>query len=318
MNIKQARALIPCETFLAHEGHEPAYSTHGGRYLWYRSPLRKGDNDPSFKVDTDLRTWYDFGLMQGGHVVKLVADYYKEELSDALRRLDRTNIRNGGLPTPSPTPQHPRNYTTSEFNIGTTQKPVEGHKITKVLSLAHPALVNYLQTNRQISPRIFLAQKHIKEIHFETPNKTKLFAIGCQSKEDGYELRNEKFKGCIGKKAITHIIYPGAITAYIFGGWLDHLSLLEDKGITEVEASVIFPNSDGMIEETLQEIIEYKYKEVLLFADNDASGERMKAFFKERLSEIGVRLIDASSDYEGFKDYNDMIRGIRLDGKSRK
>lgn len=36
-----------------------------GRSLWYKSPLRE-ETDASFKVNTEINRWYDFGLGKGG------------------------------------------------------------------------------------------------------------------------------------------------------------------------------------------------------------------------------------------------------------
>ena len=37
-----------------------------GRNLWYKSPLRE-ETDASFKVNTELEKWYDFGIGKGGN-----------------------------------------------------------------------------------------------------------------------------------------------------------------------------------------------------------------------------------------------------------
>lgn len=50
MNIEQAKH-IPIASYLSREGYQPKRVRHGGTELWYHSPLRKGDDTPSFKVD---------------------------------------------------------------------------------------------------------------------------------------------------------------------------------------------------------------------------------------------------------------------------
>jgi DNA primase len=49
---------IPIENFLGRLNHSPVKER--GADLWYKSPLRKVDNTPSFKVNKILNTWYDF------------------------------------------------------------------------------------------------------------------------------------------------------------------------------------------------------------------------------------------------------------------
>ena len=41
-----------------------------GRNLWYKSPLRE-ETDASFKVNTELEKWYDFGIGKGGNILAL-------------------------------------------------------------------------------------------------------------------------------------------------------------------------------------------------------------------------------------------------------
>ncbi len=56
MNIAQAKC-IPIADYLARQGHEPKHTRMGGRELWYHSPIREGDENPSFKVDTIKNVW---------------------------------------------------------------------------------------------------------------------------------------------------------------------------------------------------------------------------------------------------------------------
>ena len=49
-----------------------------GRSLWYKSPLRN-ETDASFKVNTELNQWYDFGIGKGGNIIALAAELYHSE-----------------------------------------------------------------------------------------------------------------------------------------------------------------------------------------------------------------------------------------------
>ena len=49
-----------------------------GRNLWYKSPLRE-ETDASFKVNTELEKWYDFGSGKGGNIIALAAELYHSE-----------------------------------------------------------------------------------------------------------------------------------------------------------------------------------------------------------------------------------------------
>lgn len=64
---------IPLATFLSQLGHYPV-KTQGNR-LWYKSPLRQ-EHTASFKVQTDINCWYDFGIGKGGNIIDLAAELY--------------------------------------------------------------------------------------------------------------------------------------------------------------------------------------------------------------------------------------------------
>lgn len=54
---------IPLASFLSQLGHSPVKAQ--GNRLWYKSPLRQ-EHTASFKVQTDINCWYDFGIGKGG------------------------------------------------------------------------------------------------------------------------------------------------------------------------------------------------------------------------------------------------------------
>ena len=74
---------IPLAAFLSRLGHEPA--ARKGTRLWYKSPLRQ-EQTPSFKVETTLNCWYDFGIGKGGNIIDLATELYQ---STDLRYLMR-------------------------------------------------------------------------------------------------------------------------------------------------------------------------------------------------------------------------------------
>ena len=59
-----------------------------GRNLWYKSPLRE-ETDASFKVNTELEKWYDFGSGKGGNIIALAAElYHSEDVAYLLKRIE--------------------------------------------------------------------------------------------------------------------------------------------------------------------------------------------------------------------------------------
>lgn len=59
-----------------------------GKNLWYKSPLRE-ETDASFKINTELEKWYDFGIGKGGNIIALAAELYRsEDVAYLLRRIE--------------------------------------------------------------------------------------------------------------------------------------------------------------------------------------------------------------------------------------
>ncbi len=155
---------IPLAAFLSRLGHEPA--ARKGTRLWYKSPLRQ-EQTPSFKVDTALNCWYDFGLGKGGNIIDLATELYQ---STDLRYLMRC-IANS-YPVPSVQTVAP-SYTQRHSAPSMEQ--------FKVVPLEHRALVAYLQ-ERGIPAHI--ATANCKEAHYNVNGKP-YFAVAFESAEAG-------------------------------------------------------------------------------------------------------------------------------------
>ena len=67
MNIEEAKKISIAD-YLHSLGCSPV--KRQGANLWYKSPLRE-ETEASFKVNTDLNKWYDFGLGKGGKATRL-------------------------------------------------------------------------------------------------------------------------------------------------------------------------------------------------------------------------------------------------------
>lgn len=119
---------IPLAAFLSRLGHEPA--ARKGTRLWYKSPLRQ-EQTPSFKVDTTLNCWYDFGLGRGGNIIDLATELYQ---STDLRHLMRCIANSYPVP--------------SVQTVASSFAPLHsapGMERFEVVPLEHRALVAYLQ-----------------------------------------------------------------------------------------------------------------------------------------------------------------------------
>lgn len=72
MNIQEVKNIRIAD-YLQSLGYTPVKQQ--GNSLWYKSPLRE-EKDASFKVNTELNRWYDFGLGKGGNIIALAEELY--------------------------------------------------------------------------------------------------------------------------------------------------------------------------------------------------------------------------------------------------
>ena len=72
MNIQEVKNIRIAD-YLQSLGYTP--EKQQGNSLWYKSPLRE-EKDASFKVNTELNRWYDFGLGKGGNIIALAEELY--------------------------------------------------------------------------------------------------------------------------------------------------------------------------------------------------------------------------------------------------
>lgn len=83
--IIQDAKQIKLADYLQSLGYTPVKQQ--GRNLWYKSPLRN-ETDASFKVNTELNQWYDFGIGKGGNIIALAAElYHSENVAYLLERI---------------------------------------------------------------------------------------------------------------------------------------------------------------------------------------------------------------------------------------
>ena len=287
MTIQDAKQ-IKLADYLQSLGYTPVKQQ--GKSLWYKSPLRN-ETDASFKVNTELNQWYDFGIGKGGNIIALAAElYHSENVAYLLERIaERTPyIR-------------PASFSFGELK--THNSTFQGVQIGELSSLA---LIDYLQER---GVNIELAKRECKELRYEYEGKT-YFVVGFPNMAGGYELRNRYFKGCIAPKDITHIRQQGEQRAacYLFEGFMDYLSFLtirvnnnpEEPRTNEQDYMVL--NSVTNLSKAEQLL--RPYSRIGCFLDTDQAGQRAYENLKRM---FGNRLQDMSHHYKEHKDLNDYL-----------
>ncbi len=72
MTIQEVKQIRIAD-YLQSLGYSPVKQQ--GTSLWYKSPLRE-EAEASFKVNTELNKWYDFGIGKGGNIIALMQELY--------------------------------------------------------------------------------------------------------------------------------------------------------------------------------------------------------------------------------------------------
>ena len=279
--IKEIKS-IPLAAFLSRLGHEPA--ARKGTRLWYKSPLRQ-EHTPSFKVETTLNCWYDFGLGRGGNIIDLATEMYQ---STDLRYLMRCIADS----CPAPSVQTVASSYPQRHSAPSMER-------FEVVPLGHRALVAYLQ-ERGIPAHI--ATANCKEAHYSVSGKP-YFAVAFENVNGDWELRNRYFKGCRGRKDISYLPWsrdgPSTECA-VFEGLIDYLSAIALDIISGADAIIL----NSVV--NVNKVVPYlrNYTVINCYLDNDTAGQTA---LSELTAIYGSTVIDRSTLYSEFNDLNDYL-----------
>jgi len=252
------------------------------------SPFRQ-EKTPSFKINPNKNTWYDFGTGEGGTILDLIAKLENISIRDAVKRL--REIANDTEPT-------------KECRYKAIRRPISKEqqkkhiKILKQQKLQNKALISYLQ-ERKINTSI--AEHYLEELYY-TINDKRYFGIAFKNDSDGYEIRNKYFKGAIGKKDITTIAGEKRKEVIIFEGMMDFLSYLTIKDICIPITDCIILNSIALVSNVIAEL--KRYEIIKLALDNDQAGTQATKHIQEQYPYAQ----DVRNYYKNHKDLNDFLK----------
>ena len=290
MNIQEAKQIRIAD-YLQSLGYTPVKQQ--GNSLWYKSPFRQ-ETEASFKVNTELNQWSDYGLGRGGNIIALAEELYASDYVPYL------------LNKIAEQAPHIRPVSFSFRQ----QASEPSFQQLEVRELTHLALLRYLQ-ERGIDTD--LARSECKELHF-IHNGKPYFAIGFPNVAGGYEVRNRFFKGCIAPKDISHVRQQGEPRekCLVFEGMMDYLSFLTLR----MKNCPTMPNLDGQDYIILNSVSNvskaidalHGYERIHCLLDNDEAGRNA---YLELAREFDGHIRDFSDNYNGHKDLNDYLCGIR-------
>lgn len=256
-------------------GHKPAIEKE--KESWYISPFRS-EKEPSFRVNNSMQLWYDYGLGQGGDIIKLGCVLFSCDVAGLLDKLEGMN------------------FSFSQPKLKKMNTTLEKTKILSVQQISDPLLIRYIK-ERAID--IFIADRYCKEVHYKV-NETQFRSIGFPNRSGGWELRSKSFKGATSKD--ISLIHRDSSTVCVFEGFFDLLSYIQLKSDESKKYDLLSLNSLALIDKSLEVLV--NYKEIKLFLDNDDAGEAAT----DRI--LGLKLsltIDNSKDYSAHKDLNEHL-----------
>ena len=280
MNCEQANELI-ISVFLECRGFKP---TIKGNSYWYAI---RNEKVASTKVDVSLNRWFDYGIDKGGKLVDLVSCYFTNgNIKQALEIIEGNSIQNDCK-------KH------EQTPIITTET-----KVLSVTDIQHKALKDYLK-ERHITIN---CENILKEVHYSINDKN-YFALGWINIAGGWELRNKLFKGCILAKDITiRVVYNGNHRfVKVFEGMFSYLSYLHFNRPNPTfnnKPDIIILNSVANTDKAILSVSDYE--NINLYLDNDQAGKNATERFISSRNDAK----DCSSEYAGFKDYNDYLLHI--------
>ena len=281
--IKEIKS-IPLATFLSQLGHEPTMRKESR--LWYLSPLRQ-EHTPSFKVETTLNCWYDFGIGKGGNIFDLATELYQStDLCYLMSCIaDRCAV--------------PSAQTVASTSFQRHSAP--GFQDISVVPLRSHALVAYFQ-ERGIPAQIAMA--NCQQIHYSCHGK-RYYAVAFSNQSGGFEIRNRYFKGCIAPKdmSIRRVRDGPSTECAVFEGFIDYLSALTLGIINGVDAIIL--NSVSNVNKAIPVLKDYTA--INCYLDNDRAG---KTALAELTAIYGSAVIDRSTLYSGFTDLNEYLVNI--------
>ncbi|WP_109435633.1 toprim domain-containing protein [Aquimarina sp. AU119] len=277
LTCEKARNISIVQT-LGKLGHFPKRETE--KEAWFLSPFRK-ETQASFKVSKQLNRWYDHGEGFGGNVIDLIIKSQKCTIKEALYFLSQDHF-----------------FSFHQRTVTKKEEIKKDYEILKVKKLENQALLEYL-TSRSIDLEI--AQKYCQEIYYRN-NYKNYFSISFKNDQDGYELRNKYFKGCLGKKAVTTLGNDSDCIC-VFEGFMDFLSYKTLYKFVKLDEDYIICNSTSLVK-SITSKLQY-YHTVYACLDNDNTGNKATSFLKENHSGV----FDCSILYKSHNDINDYLIG---------
>ena len=287
MNAKQLKQAVKIVDFLR------INNVPDKNEFFVLSPFRE-ESDPSFKINMQKNTWFDFGEGVGGTIIDLVCRLNNCNVKRAIQILNKF-VNGNYIPTFSFSPAQIKIKKNSKIEF-----------VSKASDIIDDDLYCYLTRKRKINYKF--AKKYLKQVTYKINNNV-YKAIGFENDVGGYELRSPNFKGCIGKKDISYFLCEfcnenqKGKRAVVFEGFMDFLSALTfyKKEDVDGDVDVYVLNSVSLVDR----VDLNGYDSVALFLDNDEAGNKATDYLLQKFKDVNIK--DYRFIYKDYKDFNEFL-----------
>lgn len=267
----------------------------------YFSPFRDEDT-PSFHIDSQRNTWYDYGTGEGGSMFDFVCRF---------ARISRAGVYDWLAEFRGVVPEG--KYIDTILNVISTTTSTRTSRIVidSVSSrFTKGALVQYAK-ERCVSKEIL--ESYCEEVFYHIEAGVgQFYAIGFKNNSGGYVLRSglKNGKRCTSSD-FTTLSPNGKMTTevnsdklVVFEGFMDFLSWLTNIGQSTPNYDCCVLNSVTNIDKAMPWIS--KHKSIAAFMDNDEAGKNTLRKILEGVPS-NCEVIDMSKLYEGYNDLNEKL-----------
>lgn len=309
MNIADARQ-IDLRTLAEHLGGQFSHQSKPDE-LWLYSPFRPDERTASFKINSHKNLWYDFATGTGGSTLDLWLDYHSQDRkSSTAIRAALQGLRQFATNKPTALQQYKASGKDYSRRKQPQIQPQNRFQLIKPPGrIWHGALLEEIGRRRlslaTVAP--FLRQADIRD----TKTGNKLTGFAFQNDEFGWEISipnpkaGKSFKTSFGKKAPSSFTNEAHDKALIFEGFWDYLTWVQMQKTSDLKADVYVMNSLSFKTQVADSIIATKrIEKVLLFLDNDDTGEKATVDLVERLQCNKITVGTMNHVYQTVKDLN--------------
>ncbi|WP_316806824.1 toprim domain-containing protein [Pedobacter agri] len=300
LNVNEIKEKVSLIDFLRNLGYSPQKVANSEHF--FRSMLRE-EYTASLCVYEKFGVWCDHGgagvsgIRSGSVIDFALAYWYPSGLEEVLHKIveygqvDIDCLKS--VPSGEVKKERPVRFQRYEFE--------------RVDELGSNAAINEYLDSRGIGS---VAKGHLYEVYYyalDDRNKLRrYFAPGWPNENGGWEVRNKKFKGCLGHKGMS-FLEGSAKRLCVFEEYFDFLSwrVWHPKD----PAAILVLNSLSMLQTAKARAI--KYDNIELYFHHDRAG---RAATKAFISDLDISR-DSSWIYAGFKDYNEKLVADISSGK---